>query len=397
MTNNAMNETAQDAISTGETSAAVDWPLIGRVVLKAAVLFLLLNAVFAAIRPLDALGRLSLYNLAYPGRLRLPYGEIPAEDYNLTLNNLPAMFAAHAFARPPAADEFRVLLIGDSASWGWFLANDDTLAGQLNALNLRAADGRRVVVHNLGYPVMSLTKDLLLLDEALAQTEADLILWPVTLQSFARGRQLEHPLLHENAGRVRDLIGRYDLSLDPADSRFVDRGFTQETLVGHRRDLADLLRLQAWGMAWAATGRDQAIPAEIPARTDDLKADESWLDVAEERPLTEDDLAFEVLRAGLARAADVPVILINEPMFIAGGVNANGVNGDIRYNTFYPRWAYDQYRQMLAGAAAAEGWRYLDLWDAIPPEEFTDTPVHLTPEGSRQFAALLANAFVGSE
>jgi hypothetical protein len=373
-----------DTPSANSPTAVIDWPMIGRVILKAALLFILLNLAFAATRPLDALGRLSLYNLAFPGRARLPYGEIPADDLNLTINNLPAMFAAHELSRPKAPDEFRVLLIGDSGTWGWFLRPGETLAGQLNALDLRAADGRRVVVYNLGYPVMSLTKDLLLLNEALEGTEADLILWPVTLQSFAQSRQLEHPLLHENAGRVRDLINRYDLPLDSADPRFVDRGFLQETIAGRRRDLADLLRLQSYGLAWAATGRDQAIPDEIPLRQSDLEADESWLDVADQRPLTTDDLAFDVLAAGIERAGSIPVVLINEPMYVS-----DGANSDVRYNSFYPRWAYDQYREMLAELAAAGGWTYLDLWDAIPPQEFTDTPVHLTPAGTRQLAELL--------
>jgi hypothetical protein len=50
-----------------------------------------------------------------------------------------------------------------------------------------------------------------------------------------------------------------------------------------------------------------------------------------------------VLAATLERAGDVPVLLINEPMFISSGQNS-----DLRYNSFYPRWAYDQYRAMLA-------------------------------------------------
>jgi lysophospholipase L1-like esterase len=381
-----------DPASPGDARPAVSWPMIGRVFLKGLILFLLLNLVFAALRPLDALGRLSLYNTVFPGRARLPYGEIPADDLNLTLNNLPAMLAAHAWSRPKAGDEFRVLLIGDSGTWGWFLEHDETLAGQLNALDLRAADGRRVVVYNLGFPAMSLTKDLLLLDTALERADADLILWPVTLQSFARGRQLEHPLLGQNAGRVRDLITRHDLALDPADPRFVDRNLLNETLVGRRRDLADLLRLQAYGLAWAATGRDQAIPDEIPPRESDFEADASWLDVPGPRPLTEDDLAFDALRAGVARAGDVPIWIINEPMYVSSGENS-----DVRYNAFYPRWAYDQYRATLAEMAAAEGWDYLDLWDAIPPEEFTDTPVHLTPEGTRQLAALLAGGLINRD
>lgn len=380
---------------TGDDSAprreALDWPSLGRVVLKALLLFALVNIAFAAARPLEALGRLSLYNGLFPGRARLPYGETPATDYNLTLNNLPAMFAAHTLARPKAADEYRVILIGDSGTWGWFLANDDTLAGQLNALNLRAGDGRRVVVYNLGYPVMSLTKDLLLLDMSLAH-DADLVLWPVTLQSFARGRQLDHPLLQQNAERVRALIARTDLALDPADSRLVTRGPLAETLVARRRDLADLLRLQALGLAWAATGIDQDIPADIPPRRRDLDADDSWLDVATPRPLTEADLVFDVLRAGLARAdtAGVPLLLLNEPIYIS-----DGANSDVRYNSFYPRWAYDDYRAQLAAAAATASWPYLDLWEAIPPVEFTDTPVHLTPTGTRLLAERLAPIIIG--
>lgn len=370
-------------LETTSAKPAIDWAGIGRVVLKALLLLALINLLFAAARPLDALGRLSLYNRLWPGRARLPYGERPAEDYNLTLNNLPAMLASHELNRPKTSDEYRVLLIGDSATWGWFLENRHTLAGQLNALDLRAG-GRRVVVYNLGYPVMSLTKDLLLLDEALEKADPDLILWPVTLQSFARGRQLEHPLLQENAGRVRALIARYELALDPADTRFVDRQLWQESLACRRRDLADLLRLQGWGLAWAATGRDQAIPDPISLRQSDLAADESWLDVAAPRPLTAGDLAFDVLAAGLARAGDTPVWLINEPTFIS-----DGANSDVRYNSFYPRWAYDQYRELLAAAAADAGWNYLDLWDAIPPDEFTDTPVHLTPTGNRMLAERL--------
>ena len=374
------------------THIGVDWRSIARIIIKAAILFAILNALFAACRPVEWLGEASLYNRLITGRQRLPYGEVPEKDYNLTLNNIPAMFAAHEWGRPKKDDEFRVLLIGDSGTWGWFLENDDTLAGQLNAMGLKSADGRRVVVYNLGYPVMSLTKDLLLLDEALNRSQADLILWPVTLQSLARGRQLEHPLLHENAERVRALIDRYSLALDKADERFVTRSFIEESIVGRRRDLADLIRLQAWGFAWAATGKDQDIPEDIPLRKSDLEADERWLDIAKPRPLEADDLSMDVLIAGIRRANTTPIVIINEPIFIS-----EGLNSDIRYNSFYPRWAYDEYRELMKALAEGEGWNYLDLWDAIPPEEFTDTPVHLTSNGSRLFAELISAAvFDGS-
>lgn len=351
-----------------------------RIILKAAVLFIILNALFAVLRPLPFLGSLSLYNSVFPGRERLPYGENPAESYNLSLNNLPAMFASHTISQPKAEDEFRVILIGDSGTWGWFLENEDTLAGQLNGMGLVEENGRRLKVYNLGYPIMSLSKDVLLLKEAMTY-DPDLILWPVTLESFVPERQLAHPLLQNNPEQMRHLITDYDLNINPNDPRFVETNFLASTIVGQRRSLADLLRLQQLGMAWAATGVDQAIPAEIPLRTSDFDTDISWQGFAEPTELTSDDLAFDAITAGTAVAGDVPVLLINEPIYIS-----DGENSDLHYNAWYPRWAYDQYRSLLSAQAAQHNWHFLDLWDAIPPAEFTDSPVHLTPAGTRLFA-----------
>lgn len=361
------------------------WRTLGRILLKAGLLFVLLNLLFATLLPLDALGRVGVYNWLVPGRPRLPYGENSVESYNLSLFNVPAMLQSHVLSQLKSADEFRVLLIGDSGTWGWFLDNPATLAAQLNALGLTTSDGRTVEVYNLGYPILSLTKDVMLLDTARAYAP-DLVVWPVTLESFPREKQLFSPLVQNNPQRVRPLINRYNLDLDPNDPRFVTPTFLQRTLVGQRRNLADLLRLQLYGFTWGATRIDQAIPAEIPLRQSDFAADESWQSYAEPTELTREALSFDVLEAGFAVAEAVPLLLVNEPMFISSGENS-----DLRYNSFYPRWAYDQYRALLAETAVANNWPYLDLWDAIPPDEFTDTPVHLTPAGTRQFAGLLAD------
>ena len=121
-----MDANGTEPSPTPRRTTTAGWPFLGRVLIKALLLFLALNTLFAATHPLDALGRISLYNALFPGRQRLPYGEVPAEDYNLTLNNLPAMFAAHEVARPKAADEYRVLLMGDSGTWGWFAGSSST-------------------------------------------------------------------------------------------------------------------------------------------------------------------------------------------------------------------------------------------------------------------------------
>jgi hypothetical protein len=358
------------------------------VIIKAAALFVLLNLLFAVLNPLDTLGRLSLYNLVLPGRERLPYGENPAQSYNLSLYNIPAMFAAHRIATSKAEDEFRLMLLGDSATWGWLLENDDTLAGQINAGAHTTPDDRRIVAYNLGYPIMSLTKDLLLLDYAL-RYEPDMIVWLITLESFPRDDQLRPPILQNNADPVRELIASHTLDLDPADVRLVDRDFLAQTIVGQRRALADLLRLQLYGVPWAITGIDQHIPVEYDLRTADFDEDVSWHSFEEPIPLTDEELTFDVLAAGvdLAAARTVPLLLVNEPMFIS-----DGRNSDLRYNFFYPRWAYDAYRELLIEAAAANDWPLLDVWDALPPDEFTDSPVHTTPAGSRQLAELLIPA-----
>ena len=368
-------------MTTGNVSRQSNtWLAIARVLIITALLFVACNILFAVLNPMEALGHVSLYNGILPGRERLPYGEDPAKSYNLSTYNLPAMFASHVIARPKAADEFRVLVIGDSGTWGWLLNNPDTLAGQINAQNLTTADGKRVVAYNLGYPVLALSKDVLILEEAL-KYQPDLIVWPVTLESFPRSKQLFPSIVQNNAARARSLIERYQLNLDPDDPRFVDLDFLGRTIVGQRRNLADWLRLQVLGFSWAATRIDQALPAEIKLRQSDFEKDVSWQDFKEPVTLTENDLAFDVLSAGLKMAGDVPVLLINEPMFIS-----RGQNSDLRYNSFYPRWAYDQFRALLNSKAAANNWHYLDLWDSIAPDEFTDTPVHLTPNGTTQYA-----------
>jgi hypothetical protein len=359
--------------------------MTGRVGIKATILFLVANLVFAWLKPLETLGRVSVYNTLVPGRERLPYGENPAESYNLSTNNIPAMFATHRVIQPKADNEFRILLIGDSSTWGWFLRIEDTLASNLNARDY-SVNGRQVIAYNVGYPIMSLTKDLLLLDEAV-QYEPDMIVWLVTLASFPREKQIFPPLVHNNPERVRSLIERYNLNLDLNDPRFAELDFWGNSLIGQRRELANWLRLQTYGFSWMATGIDQAIPAEITLRQSEFDEDVSWETFSEPTTITEDDLAFDVLAAGVQMAGNVPVLIINEPMFIS--------DDDLRYNSFYPHWAYDAYRDLLAQKANESDWHYLDLWDTIAPDEFTDTPVHLTPRGSTQLSEIIGQAVEG--
>lgn len=350
-----------------------NWFANFRILIKAALLFVVLNGVFAMIDPVENIGRISLYNTVLPGRARLPYGENPAESYNVSLFNIPAMFAAHEIAAAPARDEYRVMVLGDSATWGWLLEPDATTTARLNEQHLTTGDGRRIVFYNIGYPALALSKDLLLLDYAL-RFDVDLVVWLVTLESFVPENHLT-PLVQNNADRTRDLITRYDLDIDPEDARFVQRDFMDKTIVGQRRTLANWLRLQGYAVAWASTGIDHQITDYDPL-TVEFDDDLAWESYVEPVELATGDLAFDVLAAGMTRAgeSEVPVLLVNEPIFISGS--------ETHYNLWYPRWAYDAYRDLLATTAAASGWLFLDLWDVLPPRVFTDSPVHFEPAGA---------------
>jgi len=344
-----------------------------RVLLKAGILFVLFNFAFAFVNS-DSLGKLSLYNSIFPGRERFPFGET-REAYNLSLYNLDAMFASHLLSgTEKTPDEFRVLLIGDSSVWGTLLTPGQTLAGQLNADPITAC-GRTVHAYNLGYPTISLMKELMILDQALGY-QPDMIVWLTTLESFPFDKQYSSPLVANNPDRVHALIEKYDLSAEPKDPALVNPSKWDQTFVGRRRALADLLRLQMYGVLWASTGIDQFYPEKYERAQIDLEASEDFHGLN----TLQGNLAVDVLDAGMSTS--IPTLLVNEPILIS-----NGQNSDIRYDFYYPRWAYDEYRILLSDHASAEDWNYVDLWNLVPMDEFTNSAVHLTPHGE----SLLAN------
>ena len=131
---------------------------------------------------------------------------------------------------------------------------------------------------------------------------------------------------------------------------------------------------------WSATGIDQTYPLDYTPAARDLEADDStpgW----QPPVLRESDVRLDLIDTGLRIAGDVPVWVINEPMLIS-----QGLNSDIRYNFYYPRWAYDQYRELLGDASTARGWTYFDYWDLVPQSEFTNSAIHLTPYGETLLA-----------
>jgi hypothetical protein len=351
-----------------------------RALLKGLALYLLVILLTAM--PFPNPGKLSAYNGLFPGRSRLPFGENPAEAYNFSLFNLDAMFASHEIANgPKPADEFRILVIGDSSTWGTLLRPEETVSAQLNAA-APSFCGKSARFYNLGYPTISVTKDLMLIDYA-ARYQPDYILWLTTLEALPLNKQLITPLVANNAAAIDSLIQRYDLPFAANDPALVQPTMWGKTLIGQRRALADLIRLQLYGVPWSATGIDQTYPPYPPPQTDFEAGDDKFHDLLP--PLDKSALAYDVIATGIAHSP-APVLLINEPILISEGKNSH-----IRYNFFYPRWAYDSYRDQLKVRAEAEGWNYLDAWDILPAAEFTNSAIHLTPAGETVLAQTILN------
>ncbi len=343
--------------------------------LKGLALFLLLTVILGTI-PADTLGKVSIYNHLVPGRPRLPFGETPQRSYNLSLYNLEAMFASHEIMREKAQDEFRVILLGDSSVWGTLLKPEETLSGRLNALQMQIC-GKPARFYNLGYPTISLAKDVLILQRALKE-KPDQVIWLTTLEAFPADKQLSSPLAENNGAVLRPLLG--------IDTPALSTSLVDYTLFNRRREFADWARLQLYGVPWATSGIDQDYPTRYQPAAVDLEADDAFHDLKPGDDL-QASLAWDVLKRGmdLASSGQLPVLLVNEPILIS-----NGLNSDTRNNFYYPRWAYDEYRREFQVKANGYNWQLLDTWDSIAMDQFTNSAIHLTPRGEVILAELVA-------
>jgi hypothetical protein len=359
-----------------------EWSFLFRVLGKALLLFLVFNLLFMGVFSESRAAKISLYNHLIPGRERLPFGENTQRSYNLSLVNLDAMFASHSISQPKEQHEFRIVLIGDSATWGTLLWPEETLAARLQAALQASHSQVDIKVYNLGYPTLSLVKDLLILEQSM-DYQPDLILWLTTLESFPLERQMDSPLLQQNPRRVLAADQRYGLRLQhipPLPAQW------EMNLISQRRNLADLFRLQLLGFMWAATGIDQEYFTTYTPAQFDLAADEEFEGFLPSA-IPEDALAFHVLDAGKKIAGETPLLFINEPILIS-----DGENHQIRYNFYYPRWAYDQYRADFQQQCLASQWICYDYWDLLPAQHFTNTAIHYSAQGAVELAdALLAD------
>jgi len=239
------------------------------VVLKALCLFVLINILFAVVNP--RIADFSTYNKFFPGLARMPFGD-SSDSLTVTVDDVRAMFAAHAISSEKQPDELRVVLIGDSSIWGDGLSVHDTLSEQLNRLGSQC-NGKTIKVYNLGYPHPSILKDLVFIDEV-KKRQPDLIIWFMTLNTLMNQSRL-NPFITENREHILKLLDAYDISFAPRKTLSEQQeGFYQKTVIGKRSFLARWIKLQTLGITWSATNEDlHIVPVQAEAISLDVKKD----------------------------------------------------------------------------------------------------------------------------
>jgi len=354
-----------------------------RILVKTFILFFLCNFLFILCMPI--ISRLQVYNHLVSGRLRFAYAQPQLEQIAHSVSvyeEMDAMFGSHYISsvKEKPSDEFRVLFLGDSSIWGAGVPSQNALPGQINALHLMTCDKRRVTAYNLAFPSLYVMKDLLILQKAM-EYNPDLIIWGVTLRSLADSDSNAALFLPPYSNQALYLIGKYDLNISTASLK--PQTFWDRTLFSKRASLRKLTLLEADAMPWVATDIDYDIFHYSQIQIgNDVVTDSIYMGHGAQ--LDPDGLMLDVLDAGDKLAEGIPVLVLNEPVFIA-----TGRNSDLYYNNYYPRPIYDQYLRIMSNWASDSSHPYYDAWDIVPASMFTNTPLHISASGEALLASRL--------
>jgi hypothetical protein len=343
-----------------------------RIFAKAVVLLLILNFVCLTLNfnPIAALIRLNTWWLVGHGRARLVYpsdfqnGQLPVE----------ALVGAHALAySPKAADEFRVVVLGESGIAGWGLSDYDTFTAQLTVRNIKIGD-KRVVAYNLAYPSPNVARDVLILDEAM-KYQPDLVIWfltPAALDDAPSAIGTNSVLFDLNRARLQRLTDTFGLQEwfnahidpEPAWRRWIAI-HDQDTLPVWLNTLLYPFTAPDLGLSNRRLGME---PIPAVARY--------TLGRAGFDPMPNQTWQFLDMGRSLAKRNGARLLLVNEPMLIG-----RGANSDRNYNLEYERAFYDTYHQKLTEYVTEKGFLFADLWNVMPAGTFTDTPLHAIAAG----------------
>jgi hypothetical protein len=360
-----------------------------RVMIKAVALLLLCDALFIMLRVPEAIDRWSIYRVFTPPTARLG---LALQIGNPAWWTLDPLLEAHAIAQPKAPAEYRVVFLGDSATFCLYCPARESIPQAFTELGA-TIDGKRVRAYNLAYPGSDWLKDILILKHAL-KYEPDAIVWLVTAKGSGDQPLPQEPEAHLftrlNAAELPALARAYQL--DTWETRRyadADAGYQQSIWTGGGR-LRDWLVLIARTLqsALIQPGKDLTQDYLVPGPPVTAQPIRTIAEINSSLPGYDGmpNRQWELLRAGqqMAQEANVPVLFVNEPIYIGSGENS-----DVNYNSFYERQLYDRFRAALAEFTQQRAMPYLDLWDFLRPEDFSNTSLHYNADGNRRVAGAI--------
>ncbi len=361
----------------------------GRVLIKALVLLIVFDAAQIAFDLAGALDRALLYRSFTPPTERLGLANQIGDPIWWTLDPL---LDAHQIAQPKAPDEFRVVFLGDSATFCLYCRSNEAIPA-LFTQSGATIDRNRVVGYNLAYPGSDWLKDILILKHAL-KYQPDAIVWLVTAKGAGDQPLPQEPEAHLitrlNAVELPSLARQYNLDTWETQ-RYADAdAWYQRSIFSHGGRYRDWLILMArsWRNAALDPKRDLSQEYLLPGEPVTTKPIQPVAEINSTLPGygTFPNRQWEFLRAGqhMADEAGVQLLIVNEPTYIAGGPNT-----DVNYNSFYERNLYDRFRAALTDFTHQHTMTYLDLWNILPAEDFSNTSLHYTLNGNRLIAQQL--------
>lgn len=373
------------------------------VLIKGLLMFLILNFLYA-LPWSDNLEKITIYNSMIPGNKR--FNGVTDIDLNM---------ATHLISAPKKNDEYRVVFIGDSSTFGYLLDEDETMTELINNANYETCDGRQVRVYNLANTGQSTLMDLMMIESSQSK-EPDMIVWLFTLNAFLDekitmpsiqlpaslqhydqikvSRQFAPKFVMNNPEKIAQVISKYRLNLEiPPELKADQNNLWNRSLFSQRSHIADWYNMQIEGIRSESVGDDGTVTINwkvnfIPAKQKPLPSTKDYRRLTP--PISDKELIYtEAFEAAMKSVSDIPILLINEPILISVQENSH-----IHYNDSYPRWAYNQYRRFMKKITARENWNYLDLWNIVPRKYFTNSSFHRSPEGERLMAEKVAPAIL---
>lgn len=340
-----------------------------RVFLKALLGVFLINVVclLTNFNPVFALTQVNLWGLVGHGRSRLIYttdvanGQLPIE----------AMLAAHEIAyTPKAANEFRVLILGNSGPYGANLSDEETLSSLLNSRNIHI-NGKKLTAYNLAFPSTTVVMSAMILDAA-AQYQPDLVI------SF-----LSANMFNNREGYWDDLFIFFSVNRNRLESIAARYGMTEwlSVRLSPRPDwykwiaIRDQNLFPVWlGSLFYPFVKPVIQTTEWRIAADPIPDDpNNFEDVPGTYPIMNDVWQFLDVSQTIVEAAGARILFINQPMLTLDNPHS--------YSKLYGRAFYDAYYQSLNDYVDQKQLWYEDFWRVVPAENFTDSELHIDAAG----------------